>query len=520
MLQKKIINNLQIFGIAGKVPQDPTLYSDKIGTTCRQNKTTEYCKENGIFLTPYSIAKFMASLIEPSEKSSLKIVDPAAGAGILLCAAVEAIIEKNPYIKHISVTAFEIDNDLVECLHDVLDNLRLWASQKNVEIVFDVKGKDFILACGRSITMKSDETYDIVIANPPYFKLNKADPRAQICSHIVHGQPNIYGLFMAVSASILKDKGQFIFITPRSFSSGPYFKRFRQYFFNIIRPDHFHIFASRKEAFKRDAVLQETVILKGIRSETLSEHCVSVTVSNSDALDKIEKSSLPISRIISKSDKEHSIILPTSKNEEAIIDVVQSWKSSLSDMGLKISTGPVVPFRAREVIFDQQDITKEFTRLLWMNHVHPLKVTWPNCRKKEEYIEVNKNALPILLLNKNYVLMRRFSTKEEKRRLVAAPYISSHTESSYIGVENHLNYIHRPGGTLTEEEAYGIAAFYSSELLDNYFRILNGNTQVSATELMNMPMPDLKFITQLGHYIKQNDGSLPLIDEYILSNNN
>jgi adenine-specific DNA-methyltransferase len=37
-------------------------------------------------------------------------------------------------------------------------------------------------------------SFDLVIANPPYFKIPKSDPRAQAAAAIVHGQPNIYAL--------------------------------------------------------------------------------------------------------------------------------------------------------------------------------------------------------------------------------------------------------------------------------------------------------------------------------------
>ena len=86
-------------------------------------------------------------------------------------------------------------------------------------------------------------------------------------STVVHGQPNIYALFMAVSSVLLREHGDFIFITPRSFTSGPYFRRFRQVFFDMIRLTEVHVFGSRRDAFSRDEVLQENVIVSGIRQD-------------------------------------------------------------------------------------------------------------------------------------------------------------------------------------------------------------------------------------------------------------
>ena len=46
---------------------------------------------------------------------------------------------------------------------------------------------------------------------------------------------NIYTLFMAMSCHLLKKEGQFVFVTPRSWTSGLYFKRFRKYLLDNLR---------------------------------------------------------------------------------------------------------------------------------------------------------------------------------------------------------------------------------------------------------------------------------------------
>jgi adenine-specific DNA-methyltransferase len=133
-----------------------------------------------------------------------------------------------------------------------------------------------------------------------------------------------------------------------------------------------------------------------------------------------------------------------------------------------------------------------------MNHVQPMQVTWPLGRHKPEYIKHVIAAQPLLVPNRNYVLLRRFSAKEEDRRLVAGPYLARTIEAPVVGLENHLNYISRPGGTLTDDETLGLAALFNSSLLDNYFRTSNGNTQVSATELRTMPLPSMATIVAIG----------------------
>ena len=64
---------------------------------------------------------------------------------------------------------------------------------------------------------------------------------------------------------------------------------------------------------------------------------------------------------------------------------------------------------------------------------------------------------------------RRFSAKEERRRVVAAIHDPARLPSSPVGFENHLNYYHRDGRGLTLELARGLAAFLNSTLVDAYF---------------------------------------------------
>ena len=112
---------------------------------------------------------------------------------------------------------------------------------------------------------RSRTEYGLVISNPPYFKIGKDDPRAVSWASVVHGQPNIYALFMAISAELLSESGELVYIVPRSFASGPYFKRFRETFFQRVAPAGIHLFESRKEVFKNQTVLQENLVFIGRR---------------------------------------------------------------------------------------------------------------------------------------------------------------------------------------------------------------------------------------------------------------
>jgi adenine-specific DNA-methyltransferase len=127
---------------------------------------------------------------------------------------------------------------------------------------------------------------------------------------------------------------------------------------------------------------------------------------------------------------------------------------------------------------------------------------WPLPKPgKGQYVRIQNESKSILIPNKNYVLLRRFSTKDDKSRLIAAPYFCNFIQSEFIGVENKVNYIYRPQGNLERNEVVGLCALLNSSLFDSYFRIFNGNVNVSATELREMPLPPLEVIKDIGNSI-------------------
>jgi adenine-specific DNA-methyltransferase len=137
-------------------------------------------------------------------------------------------------------------------------------------------------------------------------------------------------------------------------------------------------------------------------------------------------------------------------------------------------------------------------------------------KNKKHYIEDCSSTQNVLVENKNYVLLRRFSTKDDKSRLIATPYFAESFNQLKIGIENHLNYIYKYKGELSKYEVMGLAALFNSSLFDLYFRTFNGNTQVSATELKEIPLPPMTKIESLGmELLESNEFSQENIDSII-----
>ena len=513
------------------VGERPTEYADRVGRWYASTVTEPHKKKYGQYLTPIPVADFLASLLD-SKGPAVRILDPGAGTGVLACALCEKLSSHPVKPRAIALVTYETDRALIPATTAGLDYLKTWLVAREITFTYAIETKDFVQANARALDDSQgtfsqiaslEEPFDVAISNPPYFKIPKDDPRARVAASVVHGQPNIYALFMAVSASLLKTDGELVFITPRSYTAGPYFRLFREKFFSTVKPEAFHLFGSRTEAFGRDEILQEHLILKAGRlpvdgGERASPSFVVITSSGGASdLASANKRVVPLTHVITPGCKNSIIRIPVSDEDEKITELVDSWKGSLHKYGMEISTGPVVPFRAVRFLAEKGRAPETHAPLLWMQNVKPMSAQWPIETRKQQYIMVTAGSLPLLVPDRNYVLMRRFSAKEERRRLVSAPLLASTLGSNLVGLENHLNYIYRPKGELMPEEAYGLAAFYSCRIPDTYFRTFNGNTQISATELRNMPLPPLELLKEAGRMI-MNDHLTPEDAEEMMVN--
>ena len=474
------------------------------GIAATQLLSREEQKRLGQFMTPPCVASFMAQRCLPPESMSVvRILDPAAGAGILAAAVVEALLDHNNPPAQIFVILYELDLRLIPALRLLAGRMRKDAKKKNIVLSVSIRQGDFLLS---PVAVTQQPIADIIISNPPYFKISALDPRAKAHSYAVYGQPNIYSLFMAACTGLLAPSGRWCFITPRSWTNGLYFEAMRRHVFRCLHIDAMHVFGSRRAHFTEDEILQEAMITW---ATTKAHSHTDVVVSTSEGSRDIAEARLlrlPLNQIVGQ-DEAQMIVLPNNTG----IKGVSRWTSTLATYGLKVSTGPVVAFRAADHISEKP--SAKSVPLLWMQHITHMKVSWP-IDKKREHIVANGKSAWMLIPNDNLVMMRRFSPKEDQRRITAAPYISRSIPGDVLGLENHTNYIYRPGGHMTAQEALGIAAYLNSRIVDQYLRAVAGNTQVNATDLRKLPLPPKEVIMEIGR-IARVGMSLAQVDKII-----
>lgn len=454
--------------------------------------TRDEQKKAGQFMTPPAIATFMAQrLVANHDNPAIRLLEPAAGAGILAAAVIEQLIAKPQRPTRIELLLCEQDSRLIPVLEKFIVQARAKCAEAGIELLASVQHGDFLLSEIALLGQAIDGL--IVIANPPFFKLGKSDPRARAHAYAVHGQPNIYALFMAACARIVGHGGRYCFITPRSWMSGAYFRAARQSLMRHVSIESLHAFDSRRDSFDEDAVLQETMITWAVGGRH-AKAGLNVTLTHSAGATDLANAAvhvMPMERLVSND--EHAMLsLPV-----AGASPFERWTATLSTYGMQVSTGPVVAFRATGHIRERKE--RGTVPLLWLQHIGQQSISWP-IDKKREHIQSTELSASMLVRNRPMVVMRRFSPKEDARRITCAAYGcgTDRLPGDVIGLENHLNYIHRPAGQMTPDEARGLSAFLASKLVDVHFRALAGSTQVNATELRKLPLPPLEVIVAIG----------------------
>lgn len=458
----------------------------------------------GQFMTPATVARFMAALFPPITLQTCRLLDAGAGVGALTCAFLDRWASGNGLsFENAEIEAYEIDTTLRAHLTTTLESY-----VERLPVRLRVFSEDFIHAA--ALQTLGPQRFTHAILNPPYKKINSLSAHRLILRQTGIETVNLYSAFVALALTLMKPGGQLVAIVPRSFCNGPYYRPFREFVLQRAALHHMHLFASRTKAFKDDDVLQENVILRLERGGI--QGCVTVSNSTDDSFSDLATHEQPFSRIVFPDDPEKFIHVPTSPGFDAI-ELAQGVRSTLPELKIGISTGPVVDFRLLDHI--QQQPEEGTVPLLYPGHFSGHTTQWPKEGiKRGNAIRLNSETKKWLYPNGFYTVVRRFSSKEEPRRIVASVVRpDTFPGAALLGFENHLNVFHEDKHGLPEALAYGLAAFLNTTAVDDNFRRFNGHTQVNATDLRLMKYPDRQTLIALGTWAQaQTDLTQDMID--------
>jgi len=473
--------------------------------------------ELGQFMTPATVARLMAGQFN-NLSGHINLLDPGAGFGSLTAAFVERLLTNSNQVESCFITAYEVEASFIPSLQECLNHCCQALKNRGIKADYCLQNESFI----GSITENNlplfntyTQNFTHAIMNPPYKKINSKSIEKKILSKLGIETVNLYSAFVWLSILQLSINGEIVAITPRSFCNGSYFRPFRQAFLEKMVLQNIHIFESRSLAFAEDNVLQENIIFHATKTE-IKPKFIEISINSEQELDSFSEMRLvPYNQVIEKNDPEMFIHVLTNSLEDALKVQMDKFPSTLEELSLEISTGPVVDFRLKSSLRNSLD--DQTVPLIYPESIKPGKVLFPPTKpKKSIAIEKNQETQKWLIPSGCYIVVKRFSAKEEKRRIVAA--VSYPIDSSALGIENHLNYYHAKGKGMNLDLAKGLTAFLNSTLFDQYFRLFSGNTQVNATDLRKIKYPCKNDLIKLGTQIHESAFDQDQIDQLVHQN--
>lgn len=448
--------------------------------------------KHGQFFTPEPAANFLAGLIQLPKIGAFRLLDPGAGVGSLAAALVARVIDQAPSLD-LHVTAFELDEQLLPHLRTTLEECVATGAAQDCAISVDIRHANFV-EYATDWLFETPDQFDAVIANPPYRKVNSTAPARVATETRGLRASNLYTIFTGLAADLLADGGQMSVIIPRSWANGPYHEPFRRFLLGRVGIDFLHVYEKRGKVFADADVLQENVVLHGVRGSQPG----SIVLSSSSGGDEPRtERRVPVTEVLQPADPHLFVRIPTAERATRIAEQMAALPAKLCDLDISVSTGRVVDFRAKD--FLRRDADTGTVPLIYPGHLRLGRVSWPISSFKKPNALLRSGATDALVLpNETYVLVKRFSAKEERRRVVAAVSGPEDLPGHEVAFENHLNVYHRGNRGMPLGLALGLSAYLNCTLVDDFVRSFSGHTQINATDLRQLRYPALEDLVRLG----------------------
>lgn len=490
----------------------------RIRASCDLNPKTK--SSLGQFFTASPICLYMVSLFNKID-NNVKLLDPGCGPGSLTASFVDEALKRKS-VHTISVDAFDIEEKITPYINETLEICVHKASKEGVKIKWQFSLEDFIVKYSENSSLLSQgSNYTHVIMNPPYKKISSSSVHRKALRSAGIETVNLYTGFVSLAINNLKIGGELVAIIPRSFCNGLYYREFREFLLKETAIQHIHIFDSRSNAFSEDDVLQENIIIhlvKGaeqgdvtITSSPVADFELSEESGSITATDKTTRT-VPFEAIVSANDVQKFIHIAANDRDQRIINKLSCFNASLDKLKVQVSTGPVVGFRLKDDL--RKNIETGSVPLIYPIHLNGT-VQWPKDTKKPNAITLTPQSKKWLWANNgNFIIVKRFSSKEEKRRIVATFYDGG-LPFEKIGFDNKLNIFHSNKEGIDKEVALGLFVYLNSTLLDKYYRLFGGHTQINATDLKTIRYPSIESLKRLGRNLENIELSQTKIDEIL-----
>jgi len=466
-----------------------------------------YRKSLAMYFTPPTLTERLLSDLELKGVRFDKglFLDPACGGAAFLApialrmrASMKVQGASPPQIlKHVEKSLFGMDLDDTLCAL----SRQFLKMALNEEIRASGRDASFCIISGNSLCALEafTSTVDVIVCNPPYRKTTsvEVDKYRHNFSEVIEGQPNMYGLFIALSIKLLKKNGICALITPTSFLSGQYFSKLRCYLMKESQILSIGIVNVRSGIFI--GVLQETALtlLRRVDSVHTSQTKASVSMVSSDGkYADIGPCTLPNSGA--------SWPIPREVPDLIMLRNADGCKFRLHDYGYAVRIGTFVWNRdKRPVYLSDAEVklgkAKAAVPLIWSSDIKGGGILRFDGKRKGNdepcFVDFgDRNHRSII--RRTSVLLQRVTSNDQRRRLVAmaVPKTFIDKYGGFVG-ENHTVIIEQVASKpiLTPRQ---LVKLFGCSAIDRYFRCISGATNVSAFELNQLSLPDPKIVKQ------------------------
>ena len=380
-------------------------------------------KDFGIFITPKIIF----------EKLTTAVIDYTNSNEVVIKRILEPSCGTCEIVNHCDSVFNDVEIIGIEYNKKIFDAIKSLEFKNNVDIVES-----------NFLKYTTDVNFDLIIGNPPYFVCKKTD--IPICYHdFCCGRPNIFGIFIIHSLSMLNKGGILAFIIPKSFLNSLYYAPIRNFIKKTCKIVNIIDFENDNEFIDTEQSTFGLIIQKLIEPNKEEIEC---------------EFSIKLNK---------NFVFSTSTT---ILKELFEGSTTLEKMELKVRTGNVVWNENKDKLTDNS----EDTLLIYNTNItkdNILDIKKFKNEEKGQYIKRDGRIDPTLVVNRG----NGNSTYRLNYAII--------TQGPYL-IENHLNEIYSP------------KKMEKKQLLEIYDRIINsfknpktqqfieqflGNNGLSKTEL-------------------------------------
>lgn len=458
----------------------------------------------GSFTDPRT-ARFMAGLFSvPEGAKKISVLDAGAGAGMLSVAAAMRL-EEEESVEEVELVCYETDPGLLRLLRE---NLREWSYRSKKKTTVRILAENYITSQYLDVNCllgsnPDPEKFDFVIMDPPRMKIPKDAPEATAMPEICHGAPNLYFIFAAMAMFNLRKEGQLVCRMPRSWTSGAYFARFRQYFLTEGKPEQIHLTVSRNEVFDRENFVAESMILKARKTKIVPKTVTFTYSEPRETFADLVSLTVPYSLVIAgergTGQDPWYVHLITDAAGADVLKKIRRFSRTLPELGFKMKTGLMIVSKNQACLRDEME--EGAIPLFGAQNILGGKVDVSG-QAGGAYAVTDQRGL--MQDNRNYLFVKRFTEKGSPRLQCGVYLASSEPEVGKISTRNDLNFVDGIGKEMEAEAVYGLCALFGTSLYDEYYRILNSSTQVNSTEMNSVPVPELEQILEMGRGLMES----------------